>query len=79
MYREYQKEDVALIKKVGERIRYLRELKGMSQQELAYEADIPKTQVGRVARAENNTSLVTLGRIAHALEIPLSQLFVFEG
>ena len=51
----------------------------MSQQELAYEADIPKTQVGRVERAENNTSLVTLGRIAQALDIPLSQLFVFEG
>ena len=79
MYREYQKEDLALVKKVGERIRHLRELKGMSQQELAYEADIPKTQVGRVERAENNTSLVTLGRIAQALDIPLSQLFVFEG
>ncbi|TAI48177.1 XRE family transcriptional regulator [Flagellimonas allohymeniacidonis] len=65
------------MKKVGQRIRHLRKEKGMSQQDLALEADIPKTQVGRVERAENNTSLVTLNRIANALEVPLSTLFLF--
>ncbi|WP_165395252.1 helix-turn-helix domain-containing protein [Flagellimonas allohymeniacidonis] len=77
MYREYLPEDAEVMKKVGQRIRHLRKEKGMSQQDLALEADIPKTQVGRVERAENNTSLVTLNRIANALEVPLSTLFLF--
>lgn len=78
MYREYLPKDKEVIKKVGERVRFLMEEKDMSQQDLALEAEIPKTQVGRVERAENNTSLVTLNRIADALEVPLSSLFLFE-
>ncbi|SNY95286.1 helix-turn-helix domain-containing protein [Flagellimonas pacifica] len=78
MYREYQPEDLEIIKRVGKRIRFLRDEKGMSQHDLSIEADIPKTQVGRVERAENNTSLVTLNRIAGALGVSLHDLFLFE-
>lgn len=62
---------------VGSRIRELRNAKGMSQFQLSVEADLTKNQVGRIERAERNTSLVTLGRIADALEVPLSNLFLF--
>ena len=78
VYREYQAKDLEVMKKVGQRIRFLREEKGMSQLDLSIEADIPKTQVGRVERAENNTSLVTLNRIAMALEVPLQALFPID-
>ncbi|WP_420602833.1 helix-turn-helix domain-containing protein [Flagellimonas sp.] len=78
VYREYQPEDIEVLKRVGKRIRFLREEKGMSQHDLSIEADIPKTQVGRVERAENNTSLVTLNRMAKALEVPLHALFLQE-
>ncbi|MCL6275440.1 helix-turn-helix domain-containing protein [Muricauda sp. 2012CJ35-5] len=78
MYRKYKPEDLAIVSKVGKKIRAIREAKGMSQLELAIDADIPKTQVGRVERGENNTSLVTLNRIATALEVPLSALFQFN-
>ena len=64
--------------RVGLRIRELRNAKGMSQFQLSVEADLTKNQVGRIERAERNTSLVTLGRIADALEVPLSSLFLFE-
>ena len=77
VYREYKTEDLEIMKKVGDRIRFLREERGMSQHDLSIEADIPKTQVGRVERAENNTSLVTLNRIAKAFKIPLHELFLF--
>ncbi len=78
MYREYQPEGLELIKRVGKRIRFLRDEKGMSHHDLSIEADIPKTQVGRVERAENNTSLVTLNRTARALGVSLHDLFLFE-
>lgn len=78
MHVNYTKRDKEIIKKVGERIRQFRIQKGLSQFWLSIEADICKNQIGRIERAERNTSLVTLGRIANALEIPLSRLFLFE-
>ena len=65
------------MKQVGLRIRELRDAKGMSQFQLSIEADLTKNQIGRIERAERNTSLVTLGRIAEALEVRLSDLFLF--
>ncbi|MEM6893838.1 MAG: helix-turn-helix transcriptional regulator [Bacteroidota bacterium] len=79
MHHKYTSQDIKLMKLVGERVRELRNLKGLSQFQLGLEADLTKNQIGRIERAERNTSLVTLGRIAQALEISLAQLFVFEG
>ena len=78
MLKKYTEKDVKLLKQVGLRVRELRDAKGMSQFQLSVEADLTKNQVGRIERAERNTSLVTLGRIADALEVPLSNLFLFE-
>ncbi|TXN36131.1 helix-turn-helix transcriptional regulator [Flagellimonas hymeniacidonis] len=66
------------MKKVGLRIRQLRKEKQLSQFQLSIEADLTKNQIGRIERAERNTSLVTLNRIAGALEVPLHTLFLFE-
>ena len=62
------------IKILGVRIRQLRESKGMSQQDLANDSDIPKSQIGRIERAEINTGIKTLIRIANALDIELKEL-----
>ena len=75
MFREYTIDDKKLLKKVGERVRYLRIKSKLSQFGLAIKADIPKNQVGRIERSEINTSIVTLGRIATALEVDLVELF----
>lgn len=63
-----------LIKAVGARIRNLRIQKGISQEDLANEADIPLSQVGRIERGENNPTISTLYVIARALEIELKAL-----
>ncbi|WP_136468243.1 helix-turn-helix domain-containing protein [Flagellimonas onchidii] len=42
------------------------------------EPSISKNQIGRIERAENNTSLVTLNRIATALGLELKDLFIFN-
>lgn len=75
MFKEYTTADRKLIKKVGERVRFLREKAEKSQFQLSIIAEIPKNQIGRVERGEINTSLVTLGRIADALEVKLIELF----
>lgn len=79
MNQKYTPQDIKLMKQLGEKVRELRNLKGLSQFQLGLEANLTKNQIGRIERADRNTSLVTLGRIANALDIPLSQLFVLEG
>jgi transcriptional regulator with XRE-family HTH domain len=66
--------NTALIKALGKRIREFRKAKGLSQEDLAYEADIPLSQIGRIERGENNPTISTLHVIAIALEIELKQL-----
>lgn len=64
----------ALIKAIGERIRELRIKKKFSQEELANEADIPLSQIGRIERGEGNPTISSLYVIAHALGIELKFL-----
>lgn len=67
----------ALIKALGKRIKELRHEKGFSQEELAYEADVPLSQIGRIERGEINPTISTIGVIAEALKIELKSLFDF--
>lgn len=54
---------------LGIHIRQLREKKDLSQQQLANDCNIPKVQIGRIERAEVNTTVRTLIKIANALEV----------
>lgn len=67
----------ALIKALGKRIKELRQEKGFSQEELAYEADIPLSQVGRIERGETNPTISTLDVISKALGVDLVTLLDF--
>ncbi|WP_420402156.1 helix-turn-helix domain-containing protein [Flagellimonas sp.] len=78
MHVSYTERDRQIIKKLGERVRQLRIQKGLSQFQLCVDADLNNNQIGRIERAERNTSVVTLSRIADALEIPLSSLFLLD-
>jgi transcriptional regulator with XRE-family HTH domain len=64
----------AVVKAVGERIRKLRIQKGFSQEDLANEAEVPLSQIGRIERGENNPTVSTLYVIALALEVDLVAL-----
>lgn len=48
--------------------------KNMSQEDLAYTADIPVNQIGRIERGEINTTISTLKVIADALKVKLTEL-----
>jgi len=58
-------------------LRKLRDGRGLSQEVLANDADIPINQVGRIERGEINTTISTANAIAKALKIELSELFRF--
>jgi transcriptional regulator with XRE-family HTH domain len=63
-----------LIKAIGNKIRDLRTQKGISQEDLANEADVPLSQIGRIERGENNPTVSTLYVIAKALNVELKNL-----
>lgn len=66
------------VKNLGIHIRQLREKKNLSQQDLANDCSIPKVQIGRIERAEINTTVRTLLKIANALDVQIEELFVFR-
>jgi transcriptional regulator with XRE-family HTH domain len=62
-------------KDFGLRVREVRLEKGLSQEELAFEAGLDRTYVNSVENGKRNISLVNIVRLAEALEIPTSDLF----
>lgn len=63
---------------VGERIRYYRTLRGMSQETLALEANINAAFVGHLERGLKSPTVTTLEKITEALGISLGELFSEE-
>lgn len=65
----------ALIVRVGSRVTQLRaHLGGMTIAELARRAGLHPSYLGEVERGQKNPTLATLGRIASALDVSLSDL-----
>lgn len=69
-----ERNEIHFIKSVGKKLREKRLSKNLSQAMLSYDANIPKSQIGRIERGEINTTLVTLLKICNALEIDLKEL-----
>lgn len=61
--------------KFGERVREIRKEKGLSQEELSFKADLHRTYIGMIERAEKNITLVNIEKIANALDVSINDLF----
>jgi transcriptional regulator with XRE-family HTH domain len=59
---------------LGKNVRRLRRQKGLTQEELAFEAEIDLTYMGGIERGMRNPSLLVMARIADALSVPLTKL-----
>ena len=67
--------DSKILEKFGERVRYLRKQKNISQEELAHRADLHRTYIGMIERAEKNITLQNIEKISRALETDLKTIF----
>lgn len=72
-------EETAHRRAVGARIAELRRAKGLTQLELAGRADLHRPYVTGIERGSRNPSLDALAKIARALQVPLIELFRFDG
>lgn len=64
----------SILKKFGDRVRELRKSKHISQEELADKADLHRTYIGMIERAEKNITLLNIEKIALALDVEIKIL-----
>lgn len=70
--------DELFLRELGLRIRQLRLLKGMTQEELAFECDYADfSQINRIELGKVNFSISYLKLIADKLEVPVIELLNF--
>ena len=50
--------------KFGKKVREIRKEKGLSQEELSYRANLHRTYIGMIERAEKNITLLNIEKIA---------------
>lgn len=62
-------------RRVGNKIRYYREKKGLTQEALAFEAGLHRAYVGQIERGEKNIGIQNLEKIAKALGVGASKFF----
>ena len=60
----------------GQRVRYFRKCRSLSQEELAAVCELHRTYIGGIERGERNVSLNNVEKIARALDVPIAYLFI---
>jgi transcriptional regulator with XRE-family HTH domain len=68
------KEKEQILKIFGDKVKSIRKQKGMSQEHLADLANMHRTYIGMIERAEKNITLINIEKIAKALEINIKDL-----
>ena len=64
-----------ILVKFGENVREIRKEQGLSQEQLSFKADLHRTYIGMIERAEKNITLSNIAKIAKALEVEMTELF----
>jgi transcriptional regulator with XRE-family HTH domain len=74
-YRMQPNDDVKVL--LGRRIRQLRKIRMMTQEQLGEKAGVDYKYLGGIERGERNPSTENLAKIAKALGVKIQELFIF--
>lgn len=64
----------AVLRLFGDRVREIRTRKAVSQERLSELAGLHRTYVSLIERGERNVTLITINKIAQALDVDLAEL-----
>jgi transcriptional regulator with XRE-family HTH domain len=67
------------LRALGAAVRATRKERGLSQEDLAVDAEVERSYLGAIERAEVNVTIVVVARICSALKIKPSELFARAG
>lgn len=59
----------------GKKLRILRNKAGLSQEELGFRANLHRTYIGSIERAEQNVSVDNIHKLAKALKVSADEFF----
>lgn len=65
----------AVRKRLGKRVRALREKRKWSQEELAHRGSLARSFTGAIERGEKDLRITTLVKLANTLRVPIARLF----
>lgn len=63
-----------LLFRIGQSVRYLRQKEGISQEELAFRANLNLNSISTLERGLNNVKIKTLYSIANALNVKIEEI-----
>ena len=69
--------DKSLLLKLAQRIKELRKLNDMTQDELSFQAGIGRSTLGNIETAQNDVTFSKVGKIAKAFNLTLSEFLNF--
>lgn len=64
---------------VGDNIRFIREKKGLTQDDISVITKMSRTFIGDIERAEKSPTITSLEKIAKALKVEIYKLFIEES
>lgn len=70
-----EKREKQFIKSMGKKIKSIRLAKGIRQNEIAYRCNFDKSSFSNIEAGKRNITILSLYKIANALEVPLSVFF----
>lgn len=76
IYCNYSDAMSEISKNLGASLEYLRKARGLTQDQLAHIAGIPRTTLSHMESGEGNPSLKTLSKLALALGVPYEELLM---
>lgn len=72
-----EKDNIFLIN-FGKNLKKLRREKGISQAQLAFEANIEISQISRIERGLINTTIANVKLLSKILDVPITRFFEFD-
>ncbi len=63
------------VRNFGKRLKAIRTLRALTQEELAAELDLDTTYISRIENGKRSPSLPNIARMAHALSVPIAAMF----
>ncbi|HHU27591.1 TPA: helix-turn-helix transcriptional regulator [bacterium] len=65
-----------VLKKFGERVRKLRQMLNISQEELAFRCSLHPNYISDIERGRRNLSLISIAKLASGLDVGIDALFI---
>jgi transcriptional regulator with XRE-family HTH domain len=68
-------QQIRTLNELGDRIKTLRTIKGLTQEALAFQSGLHPTYISSVERGQRNIAVLATEAIASALNVPIRELF----